>query len=319
MKNHPKTCSPAEFERVATKVSMVSIVGNLILSVFKALAGVIAHSGAMISDAVHSASDVFSSIIVIIGVRISAKASDDEHPYGHERFECVAAIVLSVVLFLTGLMIGIGAVRNIAGGDYQNLTGPGVLSLAAAFISIIVKEAMYWYTRSYAERYDSSALMADAWHHRSDALSSVGALIGIAAARMGFPVMDAVASLVICFFIAKAAYDIFKDAIDKMVDHSCEKETEAALLDCASSQQGVLGVDVLHTRVFGNKIYVDIEISADSSLSLAEGHQIAEQVHTAIEQQFPKVKHIMVHVNPSEVSVAAALPEQSEKTATKNS
>lgn len=319
MKNHPKTCSPAEFERVATKVSMVSIVGNLILSVFKALAGVIAHSGAMISDAVHSASDVFSSIIVIIGVRISAKASDDEHPYGHERFECVAAIVLSVVLFLTGLMIGIGAVRNIAGGDYQNLTVPGVLSLAAAFISIIVKEAMYWYTRSYAERYDSSALMADAWHHRSDALSSVGALIGIAAARMGFPVMDAVASLVICFFIAKAAYDIFKDAIDKMVDHSCEKETEAALLDCASSQQGVLGVDVLHTRVFGNKIYVDIEISADSSLSLAEGHQIAEQVHTAIEQQFPKVKHIMVHVNPSEVPVAAALPEQSEKTATKNS
>lgn len=319
MKNHPKTCSPAEFERVATKVSMVSIVGNLILSVFKALAGVIAHSGAMISDAVHSASDVFSSIIVIIGVRISAKSSDDEHPYGHERFECVAAIVLSVVLFLTGLMIGIGAVRNIAGGDYQNLTVPGVLSLAAAFISIIVKEAMYWYTRSYAERYDSSALMADAWHHRSDALSSVGALIGIAAARMGFPVMDAVASLVICFFIAKAAYDIFKDAIDKMVDHSCEKETEAALLDCASSQQGVLGVDVLHTRVFGNKIYVDIEISADSSLSLAEGHQIAEQVHTAIEQQFPKVKHIMVHVNPSEVSVAAALPEQSEKTATKNS
>lgn len=319
MKNHPKTCSPAEFERVATKVSMVSIVGNLILSVFKALAGVIAHSGAMISDAVHSASDVFSSIIVIIGVRISAKASDDEHPYGHERFECVAAIVLSVVLFLTGLMIGIGAVRNIAGGDYQNLTVPGVLSLAAAFISIIVKEAMYWYTRSYAERYDSSALMADAWHHRSDALSSVGALIGISAARMGFPVMDAVASLVICFFIAKAAYDIFKDAIDKMVDHSCEKETEAALLDCASSQQGVLGVDVLHTRVFGNKIYVDIEISADSSLSLAEGHQIAEQVHTAIEQQFPKVKHIMVHVNPSEVSVAAALPEQSEKTATKNS
>ena len=319
MKNHPKTCSPAEFERVATKVSMVSIVGNLILSVFKALAGVIAHSGAMISDAVHSASDVFSSIIVIIGVRISAKASDDEHPYGHERFECVAAIVLSVVLFLTGLMIGIGAVRNIAGGDYQNLTVPGVLSLAAAFISIIVKEAMYWYTRSYAERYDSSALMADAWHHRSNALSSVGALIGIAAARMGFPVMDAVASLVICFFIAKAAYDIFKDAIDKMVDHSCEKETEAALLDCASSQQGVLGVDVLHTRVFGNKIYVDIEISADSSLSLAEGHQIAEQVHTAIEQQFPKVKHIMVHVNPSEVPVAAALPEQSEKTATKNS
>lgn len=315
MKKHLETCSHAEFERAATKVSMVSIIGNLILSVLKALAGVIAHSGAMISDAVHSASDVFSSIIVIIGVKISAKESDDEHPYGHERFECVAAIVLSVVLFLTGLMIGIGAVQDIAGGDYQNLTIPGVLSLVAAFISIISKEAMYWYTRAYAERYDSSALMADAWHHRSDALSSVGALIGIAAARMGFPVMDAVASLVICFFIAKAAYDIFKDAIDKMVDHSCDKETESALLHCAVCQQGVLGIDMLHTRVFGNKIYVDIEISADSRLSLSEGHRIAEQVHTAIEQEFPKVKHIMVHVNPAEVAAADTLklPEKAEE------
>ncbi|WP_394273899.1 cation diffusion facilitator family transporter [Butyricicoccus sp.] len=317
MKKHLETCSHAEFERAATKVSMVSIIGNLILSVLKALAGVIAHSGAMISDAVHSASDVFSSIIVIIGVKISAKESDDEHPYGHERFECVAAIVLSVVLFLTGLMIGIGAVQDIAGGDYQNLTIPGVLSLVAAFISIISKEAMYWYTRAYAERYDSSALMADAWHHRSDALSSVGALIGIAAARMGFPVMDAVASLVICFFIAKAAYDIFKDAIDKMVDHSCDKETESALLHCAVCQQGVLGIDMLHTRVFGNKIYVDIEISADSRLSLSEGHRIAEQVHTAIEQEFPKVKHIMVHVNPAEVAAADTL-KLSEKAEEKN-
>lgn len=317
MKKHLETCSHAEFERAATKVSMVSIIGNLILSVLKALAGVIAHSGAMISDAVHSASDVFSSIIVIIGVKISAKESDDEHPYGHERFECVAAIVLSVVLFLTGLMIGIGAVQDIAGGDYQNLTIPGVLSLVAAFISIISKEAMYWYTRAYAERYDSSALMADAWHHRSDALSSVGALIGIAAARMGFPVMDAVASLVICFFIAKAAYDIFKDAIDKMVDHSCDKETESALLHCAVCQQGFLGIDMLHTRVFGNKIYVDIEISADSRLSLSEGHRIAEQVHTAIEQEFPKVKHIMVHVNPAEVAAADTL-KLSEKAEEKN-
>ena len=317
MKKHLETCSHAEFERAATKVSMVSIIGNLILSVLKALAGVIAHSGAMISDAVHSASDVFSSIIVIIGVKISAKESDDEHPYGHERFECVAAIVLSVVLFLTGLMIGIGAVQDIAGGDYQNLTIPGVLSLVAAFISIISKEAMYWYTRAYAERYDSSALMADAWHHRSDALSSVGALIGIAAARMGFPVMDAVASLVICFFIAKAAYDIFKDAIDKMVDHSCDKETESALLHCAVCQQGVLGIDMLHTRVFGNKIYVDIEISADSRLSLSEGHRIAEQVHTAIEQEFPKVKQSVVHVNQAGVAAADAL-RRSEKAEEKN-
>ena len=160
---------------------------------------------------------------------------------------------------------------------------------------------MFWYTKHYAKKLDSGALMADAWHHRSDALSSVGALIGIAGARLGFPVLDPIASLVICAFIVKAAYDIFKDAIDKMVDHSCDKETEDALRQCALSQNGVLSVDLLQTRVFGNKIYVDIEIGADGTKTLSEGHAIAEQVHAAIEKEFPKVKHIMVHVNPEEV------------------
>ena len=293
--------SDEAFEKTATKVSMVSIIGNLILSAFKAFAGIFAHSGAMVSDAVHSASDVFSSIIVIIGVKISARDSDKDHPYGHERFECVAAIVLAVILFITGLFIGINAVENITGGSYQELTIPGLLALIAAVVSIITKEAMFWYTKHYAKKLDSGALMADAWHHRSDALSSVGALIGIAGARLGFPVLDPIASLVICAFIVKAAYDIFKDAIDKMVDHSCDKETEDALRQCALSQNGVLSVDLIQTRVFGNKIYVDIEIGADGTKTLSEGHAIAEQVHAAIEKEFPKVKHIMVHVNPEEV------------------
>ena len=159
---------------------------------------------------------------------------------------------------------------------------------------------MYWYTRFYAKRLDSDALMADAWHHRSDALSSVGALIGIAGARMGYPVLDSIASLVICVFILKAACDIFKDAIGKMVDHSCGEEMEQELLRCASEQSGVLGVDLIQTRIFGNKIYVDIEICADGQITLAESHAIAEQVHAAIETQFSKVKHIMVHVNPAQ-------------------
>ena len=291
-----------DFERIATRVSMVSIIGNLLLSAFKAIAGILAHSGAMVSDAVHSASDVFSSIIVIIGIKISSKDSDNDHPYGHERFECVAAIVLSVILFITGLFIGINAVENISGGNYQELAIPGLLALIAAIISIVAKEAMFWYTKHYAKRLDSGALMADAWHHRSDALSSIGALIGIAGARMGFPVLDPIASLVICAFIVKAAYDIFKDAIDKMVDHSCDEETEKALLQCALTQDGVLSVDLLQTRVFGNKIYVDIEIGANGKKTLSEGHAIAEQVHAAIEKEFPKVKHIMVHVNPREMN-----------------
>lgn len=289
-----------DFEKAAMKVSTVSIVANAVLTVLKLMAGIIAHSGAMISDAIHSASDVFSTIVVIIGIKISRKESDKNHPYGHERLECVAAIVLATILAVTGLGIGYSAVTKIAGGDYAGLTVPGILALLAAVLSILVKEGMYQYTKIYAKRIDSSALMADAWHHRSDALSSVGALIGIAGARMGFPILDPVASLVICFFIEKAAYDIFMDAVDKMVDKACDEEMESRLRACAMEQDGVMGIDLLHTRVFGNKIYVDIEISADGSKTLKESHGIAECVHDSIEKSFPKVKHIMVHVNPAE-------------------
>lgn len=287
-----------DFEKTAVRVSVVSIIGNAVLSAFKVLAGVIAHSGAMISDGVHSASDVFSSIIVIIGVKLSAKKSDKEHPYGHERMECVAAIILAVVLLVTGLFIGDSALGKLISGNYDSLEIPGILALIAAVISIIVKEGMFWYTRYYAKLLDSGAVMADAWHHRSDALSSVGALIGIAGARMGMPVLDPVATFVICLFILKAAYDIFKDAVDKMVDHSCDDKTESQIRECVLAQEGIRGIDMMHTRIFGNKIYVDIEILVDGSKTLYEGHAIAEKVHSEIEEKFPKVKHIMVHVNP---------------------
>lgn len=297
MDNHWRT--DEKFETMAVHVSMVSIVGNTILSLFKFLAGILAHSGAMISDAVHSLSDVFSSIIVIIGVKISAKDSDREHPYGHERFECVAAVVLAVILFITGLFIGHTALEQIASAADQQLIIPGILAMLAAVISIVTKEAMYWYTRFYATRLDSGALMADAWHHRSDAMSSLGAMIGIVGARMGYPVLDPIASIVICLFILKAACDVFRDAMNKMVDHACGEETERALINCATGQDGVLGVDQIQTRIFGNRIYVDIEIRADGQMTLTESHAIAEQVHTAVESQFGQVKHIMVHVNPA--------------------
>ncbi len=286
------------FQKVANKVSFTTIMGNIVLSVIKLLAGIIAHSNAMISDAIHSASDVFSTVIVLIGIKVSSKSADKEHPYGHERLECVASIVLSIVLLITGLGIGMDALKNIMQGEYSHLQVPGVLALVAAIVSIVAKEGMYWYTRYYAKKIDSSALLADAWHHRSDAISSIGALIGIAGARLGFPIMDSVASLVIFVFIVKAAYSIFKDAMDKMVDHSCDEDTETQIRDCVGKNENVLGIDLLQTRIFGNKIYVDIEIAVDGALSLQEAHGIAESVHDSIEKNFSKVKHIMVHVNP---------------------
>ena len=228
-----------EFQRVANKVSFVTIIGNILLSVMKLIAGFIAHSNAMISDAIHSASDVFSTFVVIIGIKLASKKADKEHPYGHERLECVAAIVLSMVLFITGFGIGAAALKNITSGDYNNIVVPGVLALVAAIVSIVSKEAMYWYTRYNAKKIDSSALMADAWHHRSDAFSSIGALIGIAGARLGFPIMDSIASLIIFVFIIKAAYDIFKDAIDKMVDHACDDATVSQIRECVMKHEDV--------------------------------------------------------------------------------
>ncbi|MGN1164874.1 MAG: cation diffusion facilitator family transporter [Lachnospiraceae bacterium] len=288
-------------KKIAMRVSAVSIVVNIALSVMKLLAGIIAHSGAMVSDAVHSASDVFSTFVVIIGVHAASKDADEEHPYGHERMECVAAIILAVVLFATGAAIGYNGLNQLRDGNYKNIAVPGVLALVAAIVSIVTKEWMYWYTIIAAKKTNSGALKADAWHHRSDALSSIGALIGIGGARMGYPFMDSVASVVICVFIIKAAYDIFKDAIDKMLDTSCDKDTVKKLRKVIESQDGVLGISKLATRIFGSKIYVDVEIEADGDMRLKDAHDIAENVHDAIEDKFENVKHCMVHVNPKVV------------------
>lgn len=292
-----------DFQTQASHISLQCMVGNAVLTVFKLISGILAHSGAMISDAIHSASDIFSDLIVAVGLRISARDADANHPYGHERFECVASIILSVILALVGGGIGLSAIRAIVGEGAGEYVEPGLLALAAAIVSIVVKEGMYRYVRGYAQRYKSPALNAEAWHHRSDALSSIGALAGIAGARLGVRVMEPIASLVICVFILKAAVQIFMDAVNRMVDRSCDDELETALRQCAAGRPGVRGVDLLNTRMFGSRVYVDLEISADASLSLTQAHEIAEDVHASIESRFPQVKHIMVHVNPSPENV----------------
>lgn len=288
-----------EFQQAATRVSGVSMGVNAVLTLMKLAAGILARSGAMVSDALHSASDIFSGVIVLIGVRLSSRAPDKGHPYGHERFECVAALLLAGLLALVGGGICVNAVRDIASGSAFTREAPGLLALAAAVVSILTKESLFWYTRGYARKFRSTALRAEAWHQRSDALSSVGALIGIAGARLGVPVMEPVASGIIGLFILRVAVRIFREAVDQMVDHSCGPETENALRATALEQPGVLGVELLRTRMFGNRVYVDMEIAADPALPLAEAHGIAERVHDAIEKDYPEVKHIMVHVNPA--------------------
>lgn len=299
MQSSQPSLTPQQSKALAMKVSWVSVAVNLILSAGKLLAGIFANSGAMISDAVHSASDVLSTFIVMIGVNIASKQADEHHRYGHERFESVASVTLALILLETGLLIGWKGLKTIFSGSYDDLAAPGALALAAAVVSIVVKEWMYWYTRAAAKKIGSDALMADAWHHRSDSLSSIGALVGISFAMGGFPIMDSVASVVICLFIVKAAVDIFRDAVDKMVDRSCDQETLEQMTALILSQPGVLGLDLLQTRLFGAKIYVDAEIAVQADLSLQKAHAIAEAVHDRMEEEFPMVKHCMVHVNPS--------------------
>lgn len=287
-----------ENKKIADKVSYWSIAANVALSIAKLGAGIIGRSQAMISDAVHSASDVFSTVIVIIGMRMSAKEEDEEHRYGHERMECVAANILASVLFATGLMIGYKGIKSILTGEYLTAAAPGRVAIYAAVLSVLVKEVMFHITKNAAKKINSVSLMADAWHHRSDALSSVGSFVGIAASRAGFFLGDPLASLVICLFILKAAVDIYIDSVNKLTDTACDRQTEETIRSCALSVEGVEGVDSLKTRLFGSMIYVDIEISADGSLTLNRAHDIAENVHNEIENLYKNVKHCMVHVNP---------------------
>ena len=282
----------------ARRVAFVTIIANVLLAGFKLIAGIAAHSSAMISDAVHSASDVFSTIIVLIGLRISGKAADKEHPYGHERFECAASMILAFILFATGILIGWKGIENIISGSYVLQMAPGVLALVAAVVSIVVKEAMYWYTWLTAKKINSTALKADAWHHRSDALSSIGALAGIVGARMGLPILDSIASIVICLFILKVAVDIFIEALNKTVDRACDEKCVEHIVRTVLEQPGVKALDNIKTRQFGSAIYTDIEIAVDPQLRLVDAHAIAESVHGAVEKSTPNLKHCMVHVNP---------------------
>lgn len=282
-------------EQIGNRTILITVVMNIFLSLIKLLAGFIGHSTSMISDGVHSLSDVISSIGVFIGLRISQKPADIDHPYGHERFEAVLSKILAFILFLTGLSIGYSAIETIVSSSYII---PKMMTIWAALLSIGVKEWMYHYTIRQAKKIESTALAADAWHHRSDSLSSIGALIGIIGARLGFPILDPLAALVITLIILKVAIEIFVEATNQVIDKAASPELVNEIIQQIQSVNGVLAIDSLKTRVHSNRIYVDLEISVEATLSLIEAHTIAEAVHYQLEQNIHKIKHCTVHVNP---------------------
>ena len=284
--------------KIINKVAIVTIVVNLVLSIGKFAAGIVGNSTAMVSDAVHSASDVLSTFIVLIGARIAVKSEDRDHNYGHDKFENIASIILAMMLFATALALGYAGIQSIISATKGEFVKPSYIALVAAIVSIVVKEGMYWYTIYYAKKLDSQALKADAWHHRSDAFSSVASFIGILGAILGVLVLEGIATLFIAVLIIKVSYDIVKIVIKQLTDHAAPEELVGRIYKTIDEDKDVMNIDVLKTRISGSIIYVDAEIAVDSSLNIVDAHAIAERVHDKIEQDFKEVKHIAIHVNP---------------------
>lgn len=284
-----------EREKIGTKVSWITIVMNTFLCVFKIVAGIVGNSGAMFADGVHTLSDILATFVVILGLKISSRQEDDNHPYGHEKFEPVFAKIISIILIITGFLIGYEGVKKLISGDIMI---PGKIALIAAIVSIVVKEGMYWYTIIVAKRIKSISMEADAWHHRSDAFSSIGTFIGIFAARIGYRFFDPLAALVVSFFIVKVGIDFYIRATKELVDESADKDTCQKIKEVTLSINGVEGIKNLKTRTFGHRIYVDLEILVDENLTVKDGHKIAEDVHDKLESDIENIKHCMVHVEP---------------------
>lgn len=288
-----------ENERIAMKVSFTSLICNSMLSIFKLIAGIVGLSYAMIADAIHSFSDVFTTVIVIIGVKISSKKADKEHPYGHDRFESIATLLLAIMLFVVGVFIGYSAIEKLVTGSYAEAELPKTIALIAAILSILMQYVMFMITKIASNKTKSGALKADAFHHLSDSLSSIGSFIGILGAMLGVRVLDIIAGFIICILILKVAIDIFIDAVNKLIDKSANEEMQTKIKNIAQSVDGVIKIDRLRTRQFGNSmIYVDLEISCDPELKLKQVHKIAQSVHDKMELELTEVKHCLVHINP---------------------
>jgi cation diffusion facilitator family transporter len=261
----------------------------------KILAGLFSNSGAIIADGIHSLSDVLTTLVAYIGVRISIKQADESHPYGHEKFEPIASKILAIILMLTAAGIVYSGYQNLVSGDIEITSN---LAMYAAAVSIVVKEWMYRYTMRIAVEIKSNAYKADAWHHRTDAFSSIGALIGIGGARFGYLFLEPIATILIGILIIKVALDIYISSINELTDRAAADEVIEQIRDITNNVKGMERIDLLRTRQHATRVYVDIEIAVDGDLSLYEAHEIAQKVHDGIETEMEVVKHCMVHVNP---------------------
>ena len=289
-------------EAEISQVTLVGSVVNLLLVCVKAVAGVAGHSAAMISDAVHSLSDFVTDIVVLVFVRLSGRPQDDDHDYGHGKYETLATLLIGLALAAAAVGIVVsGATKLSAWLQGDDLPAPGKMALWAALVSIAVKEILYQYTRIKGKKLDSPALTANAWHHRSDALSSIGAAIGIGGAIIlgnRWTVLDPLASIVVGAMLVKVAWDLLGPSFGELTDSSLPADTEKEMEDIILSVPGISDPHNLRTRRIGKRIAAEVHIRLDGSLTLDEAHEIASEVENRFRERFGRDSHIIVHMEP---------------------
>ena len=283
--------------QMSKKVSLISLIVNILLAVAKVIVGFLFTSQALVADGFHSVSDVFSTVIILMSIRISKTPPDEEHPYGHGKAESIATKILGLILIFTGLFLMKDSVLSIVKGK---ISIPGDLVLWVASLSIVAKELLYRYTVKVGERINSKGLIADANHHRSDALSSIAALIGAAGAKLGFPIFDSLAGFIVALFIVKVGFEILLDAIDDLMDAVPSQDKVDKITAEVKEIPEVIAIGDLKIRSYGPKLYVDVAIVVDDQLTVIDGHKIAVKAKEKIMKKNNSVQEVMVHVDPEQ-------------------
>jgi cation diffusion facilitator family transporter len=288
----------SERARAIARTAVVGGIVNLLASLMKAGAGMLWHSQALVADGIHSFSDLLSDVLVWIAGRHAAQAPDLEHPYGHGRFETLATLGLGIFLLMVAIGIGWDAGERLFAPE--ELLHPQPLAMAAAAASVLIKEWLYWWTLAYARRFHCDMLRANAWHHRSDAVSSVVVLIGVGGTLAGLPYLDAIAAVIVAVMIARISWNLGRDAIQELVDTGLAAERVEAIRDIICSVGGVRDIHMLRTRKHGGYASVDVHVLVDPRVSVSEGHMIALVVETRLKEQIDDVADVTVHIDPED-------------------
>ncbi len=284
--------------QIGRKTTWVSLLGNVFLSIFKLTVGFLGSSAAMIADGVHSLSDVISTVVIMVSLKVSSRPADDEHPYGHGKAEAIGAKLVALMLMGAGIYLAWEGVGKIVTGDVPI---PGRIALWGVLASLVVKEGLFRYVYAVGQKISSRALITDAWHHRSDAFSSLAALVGIGGALLGWTFMDPLAAVVVAIFILRVGWKLVSRAVDELMDAVPDPELQERLEESARNMDGVLGVENLRLRTNGPYYFVDLQLIVDKGLSAYSAHEIAAEVKQKLLDENERIQDVLIHVDPGEI------------------